>query len=120
MPEPGPAEWLAYYSRKRIMHQWTQLYLLGATDCCTVLEIGPALGLVTSLLVNIGYDVTTLDRGPRSFAYPDVPHLERDLCALRVDPPQAVKGFPAAFSARNSAKALLATIIDSRMIGTPT
>ena len=59
--------------------------MLGATDCCTVLEIGPALGLVTSLLVNIGYDVTTLDRGPRSFAYPNVPHLEKDICELRSD-----------------------------------
>jgi hypothetical protein len=77
------AEWLAYYSRKRVIHQWTQLYLLGRTDCRTVLEIGPALGLVTSLLVNIGYDVTTLDRGPRSFAYPNVPHIERDICELR-------------------------------------
>ena len=56
--------------------------MLGATDCRTVLEIGPALGLVTSLLVNIGYDVTTLDRGPRSFAYPNVPHLEKDICEL--------------------------------------
>ena len=54
--------------------------MLGATDCRTVLEIGPALGLVTSLLVNIGYDVATLDRGPRSFAYPDVLHFEKDIC----------------------------------------
>jgi hypothetical protein len=59
--------------------------LLGTTDCHNVLEIGPALGLVTSLLVNIGYDVTTLDRGPRSFAYPIVPHLEKDICELRSD-----------------------------------
>jgi hypothetical protein len=78
----GAAEWFAYYTRKRIIHQWTQLSLLGATDCRTVLEIGPALGLVTSLLVNIGYDVATLDRGPRSFAYPDVPHFEKDICEL--------------------------------------
>jgi hypothetical protein len=59
--------------------------LLGTTDCRTVLEIGPALGLVTSLLVNIGYEVTTLDRAPRSFAYPDVPHLKKDICELRCD-----------------------------------
>ena len=85
MPEPSPGEWLAYYSRKRIIHQWTQLYLLGATDSRTVLEVGPALGLVTSLLVNIGYDVHTLDKGPRSFAYPNVPHLEKDICELRSD-----------------------------------
>jgi len=85
VPEPGTAQWLAYYSRKRIIHQWTQIHLIGATDCSTVLEIGPALGLVTSLLVNIGYDVTTLDTGPRSFAYPNVPHLEKDICELRSD-----------------------------------
>jgi hypothetical protein len=85
VPEPGPAQWLAYYSRKRVIHQWTQLYLLGATDSRTVLEVGPALGLVTSLLVNAGYQVTTLDRTPRSFAYPDVPHLKKDICELRSD-----------------------------------
>jgi hypothetical protein len=85
VPEPEPAQWLAYYSRKRVIHQWTQLYLLGATDSRTVLEVGPALGLVTSLLVNAGYQVTTLDRTPRSFAYPDVPHLKKDICELRSD-----------------------------------
>ena len=39
---------------------------------------------------------------------------------MRQIPAQAVKGVSAAFSRRNSAKALLATIIDSRIIGTPT
>ncbi len=78
----GIQEWLSYYSRKRIVHQWTQLHLLGGTNAQRVLEVGPALGLVTSLLVNAGYDVHTLDRGPRSFAYPDVPHLETDICDL--------------------------------------
>jgi hypothetical protein len=84
--EPGKkAEWLAYYSRKRIIHQWTQVHLLGITDSRTAREIGPALGLVTSLLVNSGYEITTLDRAPRAFAYPDVPHLEKDICELRSD-----------------------------------
>ena len=78
-------EWNAYYSRKRIVQQWMQLHLLGSIDCQKVLEVGPALGLVTSLLVNVGYDVRTLDRVPRAFAYPDVPHLERDICDLRSD-----------------------------------
>jgi hypothetical protein len=78
-------EWNAYYSRKRIVQQWMQLHLLGSIDCQKVLEVGPALGLVTSLLVNVGYDVHTLDRVPRAFAYPDVPHLERDICELRSD-----------------------------------
>ena len=76
-------DWIAYYSRKRIVQQWMQLHLLGTIDCQKVLEVGPALGLVTSLLVNLGYDVHTLDRLPRAFAYPDVPHLERDICDLR-------------------------------------
>jgi hypothetical protein len=76
-------DWNAYYSRKRIVQQWMQLHLLGTIDCQKVLEVGPALGLVTSLLVNVGYDVHTLDRVPRAFAYPDVPHLERDICDLR-------------------------------------
>lgn len=78
-------DWLSYYSRKRIVHQWMQVHLLGATDCRTVLEVGPALGFVTSLLVNIGYDVHTLDRAPRSFAYPNVRHLEKDIGELRPD-----------------------------------
>jgi hypothetical protein len=76
-------EWNAYYSRKRIVQQWMQLHLLGTIDCQKVLEVGPALGLVTSLLLNVGYDVHTLDRAPRAFTYPDVPHLERDICDLR-------------------------------------
>jgi hypothetical protein len=76
-------DWNAYYSRKRIVQQWMQLHLLGTIDSQRVLEVGPALGLVTSLLVNLGYDVHTLDRLPRAFAYPDVPHLERDICDVR-------------------------------------
>jgi hypothetical protein len=76
-------EWFDYYSRKRIMQQWMQVHLLGTIDCHKVLEIGPALGLVTSLLVNLGYDVDTLDRVPRGFAYPDVRHHKKDICDLR-------------------------------------
>jgi len=91
--DPGnKAEWLAYYSRKRIIHQWTQLHLLGATDGRAVLEIGPALGLVTSLLVNSGYEVTTLDKAPRSFRYPNVTHLQKDICELRSE---EIAGFDA-------------------------
>jgi hypothetical protein len=78
-------EWNAYYSRKRIIQQWTQIHLLGTVDCTKVLEVGPGLGLVTSLLVNVGYEVHTLDRVPRAFDYPDVPHLEREICDLRSD-----------------------------------
>jgi hypothetical protein len=77
--------WNTYYSRKRIIQQWMQLHLLDAVDCQRILEVGPGFGLVTALLVNIGYDVHTVDRVPRGFAYPDVPHLERDICGLRGD-----------------------------------
>jgi hypothetical protein len=50
-----------------------------------VLEVGPAFGLVTSMLVNIGYEVHTLDVMPRSFDYPAVPHHQKDICELRPD-----------------------------------
>ena len=60
-----------------------QVHLLGTVDCESVLEVGPALGLVTSLLANIGYEVHTLDQGPRAFDYPDVPHLQKNLRDLR-------------------------------------
>jgi hypothetical protein len=76
------AQWRAYYTKKRSEQQWLQLQLLGLTDCETVLEVGPAYGFVTALLVNSGYRVATLDRAPRAFAYPDVPHLEKDICDL--------------------------------------
>src|SRR5579863_1606246 len=69
------AQWIQYYSRKRIVHQWTQLHLLNTVPCQRVLEIGPAFGLVTALLVNAGYDVDTLDLMPRAFAQPDVRHI---------------------------------------------
>ena len=37
------------------------------------------------MLVNIGYDVHTLDTGPRAFAYPDVPHHLMNLRNLQSD-----------------------------------
>jgi len=77
------AQWIQYYSRKRIVHQWTQVHLLSTVPCQRVLEIGPALGLVTALLVNAGYDVDTLDFMPRAFAQPDVRHVEADLVDVR-------------------------------------
>ena len=40
------------------------------------------MGLVTSLLANVGYDVHTLDGAPRALAHPGVAPLEPDL-ALR-------------------------------------
>jgi hypothetical protein len=84
MAEPfSPTEWIQYYSRKRIVHQWTQVNLISTVPCRRVLEIGPAMGLVTALLVNAGYEVETLDQVPRSFAQPAVRHLERDLLKVR-------------------------------------
>ncbi len=59
--------------------------MLGTIECEKVLEVGPGLGLVTSLLVNNGYEVHTLDKMPRAFEYPAVPHLEKDVCELRCD-----------------------------------
>jgi hypothetical protein len=85
-------DWLDYYSRKRIIQQWAQVHLLGTIDCEKVLEVGPALGLDTSLLVNIGYEVNTLDVVPRAFDYPDVPHHQKDICQLQ---PGEVAGYDA-------------------------
>jgi hypothetical protein len=89
---PSKQAWLVYYSRKRIFQQWMQVYLLGTIDCRKILEIGPALGLVTSMLANIGYDVETLDQGPRAFGYPDVVHHQKDLRGLRAD---EIRGYDA-------------------------
>lgn len=77
--------WLKYYSRKRVIHQWTQADLLGTVPCDKILEVGPALGFVTSMLTNIGYEVHTLDTVSRAFNCPDVPHHEKDICGLRAD-----------------------------------
>lgn len=85
-------EWITYYSQKRIVHQWTQLSLLGRVPCRRVLEIGPAMGLVTAMLVNAGYEVTTLDQQARPFAQPDVPHRQREITTLRGD---EIAGFDA-------------------------
>jgi hypothetical protein len=77
------AAWHSYYSRKRIVHQWLQVHLLAGLECERILEIGPGLGLVTSLLVNLGYEVETLDVLPRAFDYPDVRHLQKDVRELQ-------------------------------------
>ena len=53
--------WYQYYTEKRIVHQWFQLHLLEGLVVETVLEVGPSLGLVTAMLANAGYRVTTLD-----------------------------------------------------------
>jgi hypothetical protein len=85
-------EWIAYYSRKRIVHQWTQVQLLSTVPSRRVLEIGPAMGLVTALLVNAGYEVETLGELPRGFAEPAVRHIRAKLEEVR---PADIAGFDA-------------------------
>jgi len=82
---PSPARlarWFGYYTAKRIGHQWQQLEMLRGLEVRSILEVGPALGLVTALLDNAGYAVTTLDIVPREFDRPDLPHIAADLVAL--------------------------------------
>ena len=54
-------QWYAYYSEKRIVHQWFQVKLLENLPVQRIMEIGPAYGVPTALLANAGYKVTTLD-----------------------------------------------------------
>jgi len=81
----SPAQWLSYYRQKRVVHQWTQLDMLAGADARRVLEIGPAFGLVTAMLANAGYEVTTLDRLEQQFVNPWVPHIEADITALAAE-----------------------------------
>jgi hypothetical protein len=76
------ATWFDYYSEKRIGQQWLQVHLLKDLPVRRVLEIGPYLGLVTAMLDNAGFEVTTLDLVARAFDRPDVPHIEADLTAI--------------------------------------
>lgn len=84
------AEWHRYYSEKRIGQQWKQLDLVGRFHTGgPLLEIGPYLGLVTACLSNAGYDVTTMDAGPRRFDHPDTPYIMADI--RTVDPGQLMR-----------------------------
>jgi SAM-dependent methyltransferase len=84
--------WFTYYSEKRIQHQWLQVHLLQSLTVERVLEVGPYLGLVTALLDNAGYRVTTLDLTPRHFDRPVVPHIQADLTTVD---PDRLAGFDA-------------------------
>lgn len=84
--------WRAYYTEKRIGHQWMQVDLLCGLPAARVLEVGPYLGLVTAMLENAGFDVTTLDREPRRFERPAGTHIEADLVGLD---PALIRGFDA-------------------------
>lgn len=77
------ALWHDYYGEKRIGQQWFQAHLLADLRVQRVLEVGPYLGLVTALLDNAGYSVTTLDHVPQRFSRPKVDHIEADLLGLR-------------------------------------
>ena len=77
--------WRAYYSDKRVGHQWTQLDLLSTLPAQRVLEVGPHLGFVTALLDNMGYEVSTLDMREPTFERPRVPHRIADLRTLEAE-----------------------------------
>ncbi len=80
------SKWLNYYTEKRIVQQWLQLRLLGKIEAKRILEVGPAIGGVTAMLVNADYDVTTLDMIPKNFNFPETPHIQQNL--LTLDPYQ--------------------------------
>lgn len=86
------AEWRRYYSAKRIGHQWLQAHMLTGTEAQTVLEIGPGLGLVTALLDNAGFQVTTLDILPSQYQRAGSRHIQ---CDLRAATPAQLSGFDA-------------------------
>ncbi len=86
------AEWHRYYSAKRIGQQWIQVNLLKDIPVRKVLEVGPYMGLVTAMLDNAGYEVTTLDVLPRAFERPPRPHISVDLVGLE---PTVIAGFDA-------------------------
>ena len=54
-------KWHQYYSEKRIVHQWMQVHLLENLKVSRVLEIGPYLGLVSAMIRNAGYEVSSFD-----------------------------------------------------------
>lgn len=81
-PEERKREWIRYYSPKRIHEQLLQVQLLENLPISTVLEIGPYYGLVTAMLDNAGYEVTTMDRRPLSFSRPARPNIDMDLTAI--------------------------------------
>ena len=85
--------WHAYYTEKRIVHQWLQVHLMGTLPVRRVLEVGPYLGLVTAMLGSAGYEVTTFDiaaKPPSSLGARD--HVQGDLTALE---PARIRGHDA-------------------------
>lgn len=75
--------WHAYYTEKRIVHQWLQVHLMGTLQVRRVLEVGPYLGLVTAMLASAGYEITTFDiaaKPPSTLGARG--HIQGDLVAL--------------------------------------
>lgn len=84
--------WHAYYTEKRMVHQWMQVHLMADLPVRRVLEIGPHLGLVTAMLASAGYAVVTLDVelvGPKVGA---TGHIVADIRCVR---PDQIRGFDA-------------------------
>jgi len=85
--------WHAYYTEKRIVHQWFQVHLLSTLTARRVLEVGPYLGLVTAMLASAGYEVTTFDIAAKPpSALGAQGHIQGDLAALD---PVGIRGFDA-------------------------
>jgi hypothetical protein len=94
LAEPNLTQrWHAYYTEKRIVHQWFQVHLLSSLTVKRVLEVGPYLGLVTAMLASAGYEVTTFDiaeKPPSGLGAKG--HIQGDLTALD---PARIRGFDA-------------------------
>jgi hypothetical protein len=84
--------WHAYYTEKRIVHQWFQVHLLSGLTVKRVLEVGPYLGLVTAMLASAGYEPTTFDITERPPPVGALGHIKGDLTALD---PARIRGFDA-------------------------
>ena len=78
-PAAKQQSWHAYYTEKRIVHQWLQVSLLEKLPVRHVVEIGPYMGLVTAMLANAGYEVTTLDIENRSPGIGASRHIQADI-----------------------------------------
>lgn len=77
--------WHAYYTEKRIVHQWFQVDLLKNLEVQKVLEVGPHYGLVSAMLVNAGYEVTTLDISPDPLRPGVAGHVAADVRDVQVE-----------------------------------
>ncbi len=90
--ENDRGRWHAYYTEKRIVHQWFQVDLLKDLEVRKVLEVGPHFGLVSAMLVNAKYEVTTLDIA----SGPPKPGVIEHICAdIRTVRPEQIAGHDA-------------------------